>query len=1171
MRIDRLDLIAFGPFTGTSLDLSGGSEGIHLVYGPNEAGKSSALRAVQQFFRGIPSKSTDDFVHAYVDLRIGMSVRAADGSLLELIRRKGNKNTLLGGDAKPMADADRRLGRLLGGLGPESFLQKCVIDHAELVQGGHSILHGKGDLGQALFAAGSGYANLRAVGELLKEQSERLFKPRASNPSINAYISSLDLARKQVKEDSLRSSEWLAREESLRAATAKKTTAETRRDEAARQRNRLVRIQKAVAPIVQRARILDELKGLEGVPHLPSDFALRRRETLSLIPPNEKAEADARQSIAEIEDDLSRVVVPEDLLQADEDIEALYQKVSQYRQALTDRDALELERDRLNADARTLLGELGAKGDPESLRLTAAEQAAVTELALNRGVCSKERSEATAALEKHDIKRAATAQKLAALGVERSTGPLKKVLKAAQGLGDIEAELTDKREKVAQTAESILKGIAALKLWSGPVEALETLSLPPPEQIAHFEETLANAEAQVRDLQSKLQELESQSRNAEAQLEQLRLGGAVPDEESLGEARAARDKIWHEFRQVREWDDSRAVVFEAAGRYADDIADRLRREAGRVAERAHLVAEVFRLKSEQTPLQNRIAEALHSLRQERSGWTALWKPLGIEEPWTPRAMRGWAIRLEKLINDAKNLLEERKTLQSKETKLVAQRQALSAALNDAQNANESLTDLIPRAESLVEAIADETASRKRLAREIETLDLERPQIAEKAEAARAGWAEWESRWAQAMLPLGLSGDALTAEAQAVLTRSTTLFDRLDGVQRTQQQINELTRTIVRFETDVQALAGRIVPEPAREVRGRAVATDPATTAATLFTRLKEARKARAQRESLATRHAEAIQASKTASEEIARLRRDLAGLCREANCKDDNELPEIERKATLQQELIKTLATLEVRIDELSAGADRNAFLAEVLQYDADDLPGQIAQLDETLQELGSERDEAMDTIGRERQALLQMDGNARAADAGQYAESLRARIREEVEQYARLRLASAVLRTGIERYRDKARGPVVERASALFALLTVGSFEGLCIDYNDTDEPVLKGIRSGTRESVDVCAMSLGTADQLYLALRIASLEGDADRLEPLPLIVDDILVQFDDERSGATFEVLAKLSKRTQVIVFTHHAHLIDLARERVPKIDLFVHKLPGPRHAVAKVNGA
>lgn len=74
---------------------------------------------------------------------------------------------------------------------------------------------------------------------------------------------------------------------------------------------------------------------------------------------------------------------------------------------------------------------------------------------------------------------------------------------------------------------------------------------------------------------------------------------------------------------------------------------------------------------------------------------------------------------------------------------------------------------------------------------------------------------------------------------------------------------------------------------------------------------------------------------------------------------------------------------------------------------------------------------------------------------------------------------------------------------------------------------------------------MSDGTRDQLYLALRLASLERYLEHNPPLPFIVDDLLVNFDDERARATLTELANLAKKTQVLFFTHHEHLVNSAR--------------------------
>jgi uncharacterized protein YhaN len=94
---------------------------------------------------------------------------------------------------------------------------------------------------------------------------------------------------------------------------------------------------------------------------------------------------------------------------------------------------------------------------------------------------------------------------------------------------------------------------------------------------------------------------------------------------------------------------------------------------------------------------------------------------------------------------------------------------------------------------------------------------------------------------------------------------------------------------------------------------------------------------------------------------------------------------------------------------------------------------------------------------------------------------------------------------------------------------------------------------------------MSDGTADQLYLAIRLASLENYLKNSTPLPFIVDDILVQFDDRRASATLEALSDLARQTQVIFFTHHRHLVDLARSRLAD-GVAVHTLSPPAPAGA-----
>jgi uncharacterized protein YhaN len=87
---------------------------------------------------------------------------------------------------------------------------------------------------------------------------------------------------------------------------------------------------------------------------------------------------------------------------------------------------------------------------------------------------------------------------------------------------------------------------------------------------------------------------------------------------------------------------------------------------------------------------------------------------------------------------------------------------------------------------------------------------------------------------------------------------------------------------------------------------------------------------------------------------------------------------------------------------------------------------------------------------------------------------------------------------------------------------------------------------------------MSEGTRDQLFLALRLASLERQMQGGEPVPFVLDDILMSFDDDRARDTLRVLADLCSKTQVLFFTHHAHLAELAKQAVPAHLLQLHDL-------------
>ncbi|MCW5835474.1 MAG: hypothetical protein KIS78_23935 [Labilithrix sp.] len=226
--------------------------------------------------------------------------------------------------------------------------------------------------------------------------------------------------------------------------------------------------------------------------------------------------------------------------------------------------------------------------------------------------------------------------------------------------------------------------------------------------------------------------------------------------------------------------------------------------------------------------------------------------------------------------------------------------------------------------------------------------------------------------------------------------------------------------------------------------------------------------------------------------------------------------------------------------------------------------------LTERIDEVDADVTRLTERIGGLRKGLEEMRGESHAAEAAAAAQQKLARVREAAERWCRVKLAAALLSREIERYREENQGPLLTSSSALFARLTLGAFSGVKAGFDDKDRPCLRCVRADGRE-VDVPGLSDGTRDQLYLSLRLASLLRRAEVAEPMPLVLDDVLIQLDDQRASAALGVLAEVSRKMQVLFFTHHARLVDLARASVPAGELCVHELVSGPYAVESIAAA
>ena len=263
----------------------------------------------------------------------------------------------------------------------------------------------------------------------------------------------------------------------------------------------------------------------------------------------------------------------------------------------------------------------------------------------------------------------------------------------------------------------------------------------------------------------------------------------------------------------------------------------------------------------------------------------------------------------------------------------------------------------------------------------------------------------------------------------------------------------------------------------------------------------------------------------------------------DTNDKLKNAIEKSETLRGLQGDLSTTIKTLEEEGDGLAV-ADLE------VECDVIDIDQIAAREEITAAELTTLRDQlaaAVETRLQTRDAFKAIGGGDAAARAAATRQEALAEIREVAERYVRVRTSAMLLQWAIDRYRHEKQAPLLARASELFATITGDSFKDLRVDYDANDKAHLTGVRPDG-EVVRVPGMSGGTADQLYFALRVASIEDYLGRADALPFVADDLFINFDNDRAEAGFKVLEELSKKTQVLFFTHHLHLLEIAQETV-----------------------
>jgi exonuclease SbcC len=631
--------------------------------------------------------------------------------------------------------------------------------------------------------------------------------------------------------------------------------------------------------------------------------------------------------------------------------------------------------------------------------------------------------------------------------------------------------------------------------------------------------------------------------------------GVVPTADELARARLHRDRLWSMLRPqlsgaVPSSPDVATLsdAFEAAVRDADRLADELARDTRRAARLQGVLRDIGKLADDRAVLVSQLEQLERDAQALQARWTARLRDAQLP-PCAPEALREWQARLAGARAAAQAVAALRES-HARATGL-AQSLARSLATAIAATGHAGLPDdasvlaLAGRADeierdlaSLENRQASATGELRQRSRERARMRARHDELVPALERARAALDE-------TLAPLRLRAGTSAAVARArlgELERLASIQDSLAGAELRQITArHSLQRLAERIEAVLSALGETSDAAVRDAIAGR---PGPALRLSidALAARLAQARRIHGDR-LLAMQAIEQAQASLSEQQRVsASHEASLAMMCAAAGVASPEHLPQAEDDSARRraaQEGFDHAASL------LAQAAHRSVDELRVLLRDRDPLAldadeSQLAREWETLeQQLKAARAEEAST----RQALAAIDSADAAAAARESMERAGAGVRASMGPWIRSRLAHALLAEATRRFRDRAQGPMLAAASRGFQRMTGGEFVRLISDDSE-DRPVLIAVRQdGSR--VGTAGLSEGTRDQLFLALRLAALTIRRQAATVLPLVLDDVLMTSDDRRATLMLQALADHAQGGQVIVFTHHRHLLELAR--------------------------
>ncbi|EHQ36018.1 AAA family ATPase [Methanoplanus limicola] len=246
------------------------------------------------------------------------------------------------------------------------------------------------------------------------------------------------------------------------------------------------------------------------------------------------------------------------------------------------------------------------------------------------------------------------------------------------------------------------------------------------------------------------------------------------------------------------------------------------------------------------------------------------------------------------------------------------------------------------------------------------------------------------------------------------------------------------------------------------------------------------------------------------------------------------------------QELKKEIEGCELRLKKASGNISKfDEFLSTLESSDISEINNEITELNQSMSDIQEEIEALKVKSGEINSNLSGLEKEDDYSLLLMNNEALHEEIFDDSRRWAKYVIAQHILNEAVQKYENERQPEVYRLAQDYFRSITDGKYKKIIKPVSSDD--ILIEADDGNR--IDTSSLSRGTAEQLYLAIRFGHISVYGKNNEPLPVIFDDILVNFDPERKRNCCDAILELSKTNQILFFTCHPDIVQIMQDKSP----------------------